>query len=109
MRLIKVALGFIIATLVCYNFVGKVLPWVVKPAGKLVFTSPLDGFSAYMTLAGVMGFIVSLPWTVYHVWAFIAGALKPEEKKAVYIFRNYLFFVWVYKIQAKCGEKTSVH
>lgn len=86
MRLIKVALGFIIATLVCYNFVGKILPWVIKPAGKLVFTSPLDGFSAYMTLAGVMGFIVSLPWTVYHVWAFIAGALKPAEKKAVYIF-----------------------
>ncbi len=94
-RLIKIALGFIVATLVCYNFVGQVLPWIIKPAGKLVFTSPLDGFSAYMTLAAVMGFIVSLPWTVYHVWAFIAGGLKSTEKKAVYIFAplSLMFFL----------------
>ena len=94
-RLIKIILGFIIATLICYNFVPKIFPFLVKPAGQLVFTSPLDGFSAYMTIAAVMGFILSLPVTLFQVWAFVGGALRPDEKKAIYFFGplSLLFFL----------------
>ncbi|MBI3602789.1 MAG: twin-arginine translocase subunit TatC [Candidatus Omnitrophica bacterium] len=108
-RLIKVLLGLIAATLVCYNFVGKILPWLIKPAclagppageagrpaGHLVFISPTEAFGAYMTLAVVMGFLVSLPWTLYQVWGFVASALRPHEKKFIATFGplSFLFFL----------------
>ena len=101
-RLIKVLLGFIAATLLCYNFVGQVLPWLIKPAcpaGRpachLIYTSPTEAFGAYMTLAAVMGFLVSLPLTLYHVWGFMAGALRPTEKRFIAVFGplSFLFFL----------------
>lgn len=101
-RLIKILIGFIVATLACYNFVGKILPWIIKPAcpagppaGHLIYTAPTEAFGAYMTLAAVMGFLISLPWTLYQVWAFVGVALRPHEKKFVIIFGplSLLFFL----------------
>lgn len=85
-RLIKILVVFIVATLVCYNFVGQVLPWLIAPAGHLIYTSPTEAFSAYMTLAAVMGFLVSLPWTLFQLWAFVGVALRPHEKKFITFF-----------------------
>ncbi len=94
-RLIIVGLGFIVATLICYSFVGKILPWLIAPAGHLVYTSPLDGFNAYMTIASVLGFIVSLPLTLYHIWAFVGKALRPQEKQAIILVAplSFIFFL----------------
>lgn len=94
-RLIKIVVVFILATLVCYNFVGQILPWLIAPAGHLVFTSPLDGFNAYMTIAAVLGFIVSLPWTLYQVWTFIGSALRPQEKQVILFIAplSFIFFM----------------
>ncbi len=102
-RLVRILLGFIAATLVCYNFVGKIIPVLVKPAilkggvssGHLIFTSPLEAFSAYMTLAAVMGFLISLPFTLYQIWGFIGIALRPHEKKFIVVFGplSLLFFM----------------
>lgn len=93
-RLIKIVIVFIVATLACYNFVGLILPVLIKPAGHLIYTSPTEGFSAYMTLAAVMGFLVSLPWTLYQIWKFIGGALRPHERQFIFIFGplSFLFF-----------------
>ncbi len=94
-RLIKILLGFIIATLACYNFVGRILPWIIKPAGHLIYTAPTEAFGAYMTLAAVMGFLISFPWTLYQVWVFVGVALRPHEKKFVALFGplSLLFFL----------------
>ena len=95
-RLIKIVIVFIVATLACYNFVGLILPVLIKPAGHLIYTSPTEGFSVYMTLATVMGFLVSLPWTLYQIWGFIGAALRPHEKQFVFIFGplSFLFFIF---------------
>ena len=85
-RLIVILLGFIVATLVCYNFAGQILPFLIHPAAHLIFTSPLEGFSAYMTIAAVMGFIVCLPLTLFQVWSFIGCALRPQERQFILIF-----------------------
>ena len=85
-RLIKILVVFIVATLVCYSLVPGIMPWLIAPAGHLIYTSPTEAFSAYMTLAAVMGFLVSLPWTLYQVWGFIGGALRPQEKRFIAVF-----------------------
>jgi sec-independent protein translocase protein TatC len=85
-RLIKSAGAFVLAFCLCYNFIGKLIPVIIAPAGHLIFTSPAEAFSAYMMVGTVMALIVASPVIVYQIWAFVGGALKPSEKKFVLIF-----------------------
>ncbi len=94
-RLIKSAGAFVLAFCLCYNFIGKLIPVLIAPAGHLVFTAPGEAFSAYMMLGAVMALIIASPYIVYQIWAFVGGALKPSEKKFVLIFAplSFLFFL----------------
>jgi len=94
-RLIKSAGAFVLAFCLCYNFIGKLIPAVIAPAGHLVFTAPVDAFSAYMTLGAVMALLIASPYIVYQIWAFVGGALRPSEKKFVLVFAplSLLFFL----------------
>jgi len=85
-RVIKSAGAFVLAFCICYSFIGKVLPFVIAPAGHLVFTAPGEAFSAYMILGAVMALLLSSPYIVYQIWAFVGSALKPDEKKFILIF-----------------------
>jgi len=48
-----------------------------------------------MMVGAVMALVVSSPYIVYQIWAFVGGALKPAEKKFVLIFAplSLLFFL----------------
>jgi sec-independent protein translocase protein TatC len=94
-RLIKSAGAFVLAFCLCYNFIGKLLPVIIAPAGHLVFTAPTEAFSAYMMIGAILALIVSSPFIFYQIWAFVGGALKPTEKKFVLIFAplSLLFFL----------------
>jgi sec-independent protein translocase protein TatC len=94
-RLIKSAGAFVLAFCLCYSFIGRLIPKIIAPAGHLIFTSPGEAFSAYMTIGFIMALLVSSPYIVYQIWAFVGGALKPSEKKFVLIFAplSLLFFL----------------
>ena len=94
-RMIKSAGAFVLAFCLCYNFIGKLIPKIIAPAGHLVFTAPTDAFSAYMTVGSIMALLLSSPVICYQIWAFVGGALKPSEKKFVLVFAplSLLFFI----------------
>lgn len=94
-RLIRSAGAFVLAFCLCYGFIGKLIPVIIAPAGHLVFTAPGDAFSAYMTVGSLMALLVSSPFIVYQIWAFVGGALRPSERKFVLIFAplSLLFFL----------------
>jgi sec-independent protein translocase protein TatC len=94
-RLIKSVVAFILAFCLCYNFIGKIIPRLIAPAGHLIFTAPAEAFSAYMILGAVMALFVASPYILYQIWAFVGGALKSSEKKFVLIFAplSLLFFL----------------
>jgi sec-independent protein translocase protein TatC len=94
-RIIKSVGAFILAFCLCYNFIGKIIPKLIAPAGHLIFTAPAEAFSAYMMVGALMAFIVASPYIFYQIWAFIGTALKPSEKKAVIIFAplSLMFFL----------------
>jgi len=94
-RIIKSALTFVISFCLCYQFIGKLIPKLTAPAGHLIFTAPAEAFSATMTVGALMALIVASPCICYQIWAFVAGALKPSEKKFVFIFAplSLLFFL----------------
>ena len=85
-RVIKSLVVFLLACVACFNYADQIIPWIVAPAGHLVFTSPGEGFAAYMTIAITMGLIVSSPYLLYHIWAFIACALTQRERRAIKVF-----------------------
>jgi sec-independent protein translocase protein TatC len=94
-RLIKSAGAFVLAFCLCYNFIGKLIPKLIAPAGHLIFTSPGEAFSAYMTIGFILALFVSSPYIIYQIWAFVSGALKPSEKKFVLVFAplSLMFFL----------------
>ncbi len=94
-RLIKSVGAFVLAFFLCYGFIGKLIPKIIAPAGHLIFTAPAEAFSTYMTVGALVALIVASPYIVYQIWAFVGSALKPSEKKFVFIFAplSLLFFL----------------
>lgn len=84
-RSIKALSVFLLAAVVCFTFADQVLHWLLKPAGHLVFTKPSGAFAAVMTVSLVMAAVITSPFTIYQLWAFVGKALKPQERNFVHI------------------------
>jgi len=68
-------------TLAAYYFRTELFDFLVKPAGRLVFLSPAEGFMAYLEISIAAGIVLSSPVILYQIYAFIAPALKPAERR----------------------------
>lgn len=53
------------------------------PGGKLTVLTPIAPFMIYLKFAMVLGLVLSSPWVLYQLWAFLAPALTPREKKSI--------------------------
>ena len=84
-RLIKAILAMVLMACFFYSFVDKVLAFLIKPVGHVVFTAPADAFIARMTLTLWGGFFLALPVILYQLWQFLATGLKESEIKYVRI------------------------
>ncbi len=84
-RLIICLVVVAIAALACYNYVDDIIALLSGPAGKLYFMNPSEVFFTYMEIALYAGILFTLPVLLYEVWAFVAPALWPEEKRAVLV------------------------
>lgn len=84
-RLIICLVVVAIAALACYNYVDDIIALLSGPAGKLYFMNPSEVFFTYMEIALYAGILLTLPVLLYEVWAFVAPALWPEERRAVLV------------------------
>lgn len=84
-RLIICLFVVAIAALACYNYVDDIIALLSGPAGKLYFMNPSEVFFTYMEIALYAGILFTLPVLLYEVWAFVAPALWPEERRAVLV------------------------
>lgn len=83
-RLIKAIIGLIVGTVLSFIFTEQVLAILAEPAGgvdALQAIQVTETISAYMRISLISGFIISLPWIVYQLLAFIRPGLEPDEKK----------------------------
>lgn len=85
-RLIKSFAAVVVAACVCYSFIDSVLEVLIRPVGRVVFTSPSDAFVARVTLAVCGGIMLAFPVILYQIWRFVSDGLKAREKKYVYVF-----------------------
>ena len=96
---IAVGVGFIL----CYTFADSIFSILAAPltnelmpkGGSLIFTGVAEAFFTYMKVAFIAGIIVTSPFILYQVWAFVAPGLYQKEKKYVipFVLGGSLFFV----------------
>ncbi|MBM4324392.1 MAG: twin-arginine translocase subunit TatC [Deltaproteobacteria bacterium] len=95
---IAVGVGFVI----CYAFSEKLFAILSQPllkmmpsGGTLIFTSVAEAFFTYMKVAFIAGIILTSPFVLFQVWAFVAPGLYRHEKRYVipFVVAGSFFFV----------------
>lgn len=87
-RLLRIVVGFIVVFIAFFPFANKIYALLASPllsklpaGGQMIATAVTTPFFVPMKVAMMAAFIVSLPHTMYQVWAFVAPGLYAHEKK----------------------------
>jgi sec-independent protein translocase protein TatC len=78
-----------------YHFLAIPITQNLPEGTKLVYTSPTDPFTLYMKVAMLAAVFLTLPFTLYEVWKFIAPGLYRKEKRYIipFLFFSILLFL----------------
>ena len=86
---IAVGAGFVL----CYAFAESIFDILAAPlikmmpaGGSLIFVSVAEAFFTYMKVAFIAGLILTSPFVLYQIWAFVAPGLYRHEKRYVVPF-----------------------
>ena len=90
-RLLKTLLAVLVGTVLGWFVVERidVIGLLMRPiaphlpGGRLNYTSPTDPFFITLKFAFIVGLVVTSPYVLYQVWAFLAPALYEREKRIV--------------------------
>jgi sec-independent protein translocase protein TatC len=101
-RLVRIALYVAIGFVACLYFSGRIYDFLalpitkeLPPGYKLAYTNPTDPFIIYMKVAFIGGIFLTIPFTLFEVWKFIAPGLYRKEKKYVIPFMVVSIFLFV--------------
>jgi len=73
-----------LVSLVCYSMAEDIFDYLAAPAmGHLVYTHPVGAMMAYLKLAFVFGAMLTSPYTLYHVLAFIGPAMSKAWRRGL--------------------------
>lgn len=102
-RLLRIVAGFILTFICLFPFANKIYTLLAQPmlaklpqGGQMIATAVTTPFFIPMKVAMLAAFVISLPFTLYQVWAFIAPGLYQHEKRfaaPMVIFSTLLFLV----------------
>ena len=94
-RFLYFFLFFITSFLFSYLFVEDIFNFISEPFvnsiefkndKRLIYTGLAEAFLSYLKLALISGFIISSPFFIYQLWAFIAPGLLNKERKIIFPF-----------------------
>lgn len=101
-RLLRMVVGFLVVFVCLFPFANKLYTLLARPllaklpaGGQLVATAVTTPFFVPMKVAMLAAVVLSLPWTLYQVWGFVAPGLYANEKRFVLplIFASTLLFL----------------
>lgn len=102
-RLLRAAIGFLVTLLALLPFANELYSRLARPllsqlpaGGKMIATSVTTPFFVPLKVAMLAAVMISLPFTLYQLWAFIAPGLYQHEKRFVLpmvLMSTLLFFV----------------
>jgi len=92
-RMIRALVGAMIGTIVCLIFGKWILEVIFAPLlvvqyrnelpPQLQVLAPTAAFTAYLKIGVLSGLIISMPWVLYQIWAFVASGLFTHERRFV--------------------------
>ena len=94
-RIIYFFLFFTASFLLSYLFIENIFNFIINPFidsidfkenKRLIYTGLAEAFFSYLKLALISAFIISSPFFIYQIWAFIAPGLLKREKKIIFPF-----------------------
>ena len=94
-RFLYFFLFFILSFLLSYLFVEDIFNFISEPYinsiefkenKRLIYTCLAEAFLSYLKLALISGFVISSPFFIYQIWAFVAPGLLKKEKKIIFPF-----------------------
>lgn len=104
-RLLRAAIGFLVTLLALLPFANELYSRLARPllsqlpaGGKMIATSVTTPFFVPLKVAMLAAVMISLPFTLYQLWAFIAPGLYQHEKRFVLpmvLMSTLLFFVGI--------------
>ncbi|HQS44388.1 MAG: twin arginine-targeting protein translocase TatC [Methylotenera sp. 24-45-7] len=87
-RLMRIVIGLVLVFLCIFPFANDVYALLAAPllgqlplGGQMIATGVTTPFFVPMKVAMMAAFLISLPHTLYQVWAFVAPGLYAHEKK----------------------------
>jgi sec-independent protein translocase protein TatC len=101
-RLVRVAtyigIGFVASFYFCkdiYRFLSAPITRSLPAGTKLAYTNPTDPFTLYIKVAVLAGIFLTIPFSLYEVWKFIAPGLYRKEKRYIvpFLVSSVLLFV----------------
>lgn len=76
-RLLRCFLWAVIGAAVAWGFTPELLRWLIRPAGQVVYLSPVEPFLVHLKVAMFSGLLLSSPLLAWEVWGFACPALGP--------------------------------
>ncbi len=100
-RLMRSAIGIVIALGACWSWSGEILHFIMQPLRAahpgitFITTGPTEGFTLHMKAAFFAGVFLAAPFVLYQAWAFISPGLHAHEKRYVipFVGLGSVFFV----------------
>lgn len=87
-RLLKIVVGLIVVFVALFPFANNIYALLAAPllgklpmGGQMIATGVTTPFFVPMKVAMMAAFLISLPHTLYQVWAFVAPGLYAHEKR----------------------------
>lgn len=81
MRLLIALAAFAVATALSFLFVDRLLAFLIRPVGHLVFLGVTDAFFIRFKVAAMAGVFLSLPVVLFQIWRFIGIGLTRTERR----------------------------
>ena len=89
-RLIRVCGGFLLGFVPCAYYARELYSLLAQPlleklpqGGQMIATEVITPFFVPMKVAMMVAFLLTLPYTLYQAWAFVAPGLYSHEKRLV--------------------------
>jgi len=87
-RLIKAVVALLIIVVIQLPFAGKIYTIIARPVmaylpegSSMIATGVLSPFLTPFKMVFILGIIISMPYILYQIWAFIAPGLYKNEKR----------------------------
>lgn len=66
-----------------YDIVARPMMWALPANAHMIATGVITPFLVPMKVTLLVAFVISLPWVLYQIWAFVAPGLYTHEKRLI--------------------------